>query len=56
MEAQAIGNMLKKDQYTNVNAIDSITVKSETFKQRFLRKMYPVIRKMGRKGKNGTVL
>ncbi len=38
---------------------DSITVrkeKSETFKQKLLRKMYPMIRKMGKKGKNGTVL
>lgn len=38
---------------------DSITVteeKSETFKQKVLRRMYPMIRKMGKKGKNGTVL
>lgn len=36
---------------------DSVTnKKSETFKQKVLRKMYPMIRKMGKKGKNGTVL
>lgn len=31
-------------------------VKSETFKQKMLRKFYPSIRKMGKNGKNGTVL
>ena len=35
---------------------NSKIVKAETFKQRVLRKMYPLIRKMGKKGKNGTVL
>ena len=30
--------------------------KSETLKQKVLRIMYPMIRKMGKKGKNGTVL
>ena len=30
--------------------------KQETIKQKVLRAMYPFIRKMGRKGKNGTVL
>jgi glutathione peroxidase len=30
--------------------------KNETFKQKVLRKMYPVIRKLGKNGKNGTVL
>lgn len=38
---------------------ESITVtkqKGETLKQKVLRKMYPMIRKMGKKGKNGTVL
>lgn len=30
--------------------------KGETFRQKVLRKMYPLIRKMGKKGKNGTVL
>lgn len=30
--------------------------KKETFKQKVLRIMYPMIRKMGKKGKNGTVL
>lgn len=30
--------------------------KSETFKQKMLRMFYPAIRKMGKKGKNGTVL
>lgn len=29
---------------------------NETFKQKLLRKMYPIIRKIGKKGKNGTVL
>lgn len=32
------------------------SVKNETFKQKVLRKMYPIIRKIGKKGKNGTVL
>ncbi|HOW26313.1 MAG TPA: glutathione peroxidase [Bacteroidales bacterium] len=35
---------------------DSISGKNETFKQTVLRKFYPIIRKMGKKGKNGTVL
>lgn len=38
---------------------ESITAtkqKNETLKQKVLRKMYPMIRKMGKKGKNGTVL
>ena len=35
---------------------DSILEKNETFKQKVLRKMYPLIRKIGKKGKNGTVL
>lgn len=35
---------------------DSLTEKNETLKQKLLRKMYPFIRKMGKKGKNGTVL
>lgn len=30
--------------------------KSETFKQKMLRKLYPLIRKLGKRGKNGTVL
>lgn len=34
----------------------TMTSKSETFRQKLLRKFYPSIRKMGRKGKNGTVL
>jgi len=29
--------------------------KSETFKQKLLRKLYPTIRKLGKKGKNGTI-
>lgn len=33
-----------------------INAKNETFKQKVLRIMYPIIRKMGKKGKNGTVL
>ena len=35
---------------------NSIPVTNETFKQKVLRKMYPLIRKMGKNGKNGTVL
>ena len=35
---------------------NSISGKNETFKQKVLRKMYPLIRKIGKKGKNGTVL
>jgi len=35
---------------------DSNPVKNESFKQMVLRKMYPLIRKTGKKGKNGTVL
>lgn len=35
---------------------DSIPLKNETFKQKVLRGIYPLIRKMGKKGKNGTVL
>ncbi|MFA5299776.1 MAG: glutathione peroxidase [Lutibacter sp.] len=35
---------------------DSIPIKNETFKQKVLRKMYPLIRRMGKKGKNGTML
>lgn len=31
-------------------------MKTENFKQKLLRKMYPVIRKLGKKGKNGTIL
>lgn len=30
--------------------------RKETFKQKVLRKMYPTIRKLGKKGKNGTIL
>jgi glutathione peroxidase len=42
--------MIKKDSDIRINK------KNETFKQKLLRKMYPFIRKMGKKGKNGTVL
>lgn|SRR5690554_2077512 len=44
---------------TNMQTNDTMEVKkvkSETFKQKMLRKFYPSIRKMGKKGKNGTVL
>lgn len=34
----------------------AIPVKNETFKQKVLRTMYPFIRKMGKKGKNGSIL
>lgn len=30
--------------------------KKETYRQRLLRRLYPFIRKMGKKGKNGTIL
>ncbi|MBN2274146.1 MAG: glutathione peroxidase [Bacteroidales bacterium] len=36
--------------------MDSTQVINENFKQKVLRKLYPLIRKMGKKGKNGTVL
>jgi len=45
--------------YNIMETKESITgkkVKSETFRQKMLRKFYPSIRKMGKKGKNGTVL
>jgi len=35
---------------------DVIPPKGESFKQKVLRKMYPIIRSLGKKGKNGTVL
>jgi len=35
---------------------DSKTVKKETFRQKMLRTFYPSIRKMGKNGKNGTIL
>lgn len=35
---------------------DSAPIKNETIKQKVLRKIYPFIRKIGKKGKNGTVL
>ncbi len=35
---------------------NNMTEKHESLKQRLLRKMYPFIRKMGKKGKNGTIL
>ena len=35
---------------------DLTSVKNETFKQKLLRKMYPTIRRLGKKGKNGKVL
>jgi len=38
------------------DSISSEKVKRETLKQKALRSMYPLIRKMGKKGKNGTVL
>ncbi|MCX2837819.1 glutathione peroxidase [Salinimicrobium sp. MT39] len=34
----------------------STTVKSQSLKQKVLRFMYPLIRKLGKKGENGTVL
>ena len=39
-----------------MKTIDLTNAKNETFKQKILRKMYPTIRKLGKKGKNGTVL
>jgi glutathione peroxidase len=34
----------------------AIPPKRESFKQKILRKMYPLIRAMGKKGRNGTIL
>lgn len=39
-----------------MNTKDLSQVKKETFKQKLLRKMYPMILKLGKKGKNGTML
>lgn len=39
---------MKKDNLTKA--------KTESFKQKALRIMYPIIRKLGKKGKNGTIL
>lgn len=41
---------------TQMTTNDSVRKKNETFKQKMLRSMYPMIRKLGKKGKNGTVL
>jgi len=38
------------------NSIRKAQTENETFKQKLLRKLYPVIRNMGKKGKNGTIL
>lgn len=49
----------KTNNTTLMETTDSITTekkKSETFRQKMLRKMYPTILKMGKKGKNGTTL
>lgn len=57
--AEAQENNLITNNNTNMQTNDSMEekkVKSETFKQKMLRKFYPSIRKMGKKGKNGTVL
>lgn len=39
-----------------INSFTEKQKKSETFKQKMLRKLYPTIQKLGKKGKNGTVL
>lgn len=39
-----------------MNTIISVKENNETFRQQFLRLVYPLIRKIGKKGKNGTVL
>jgi len=47
------------DNINKMETTDSLStknVKSETFRQMILRKFYPSIRKMGKNGKNGTVL
>lgn len=56
-KAQAQENNLKNNSMkeTKKSKIEK-KVKSETFRQKISRKMYPMIRKMGKKGKNGTVL
>ena len=58
-KVEAQENNLTTNNNTNMQTNDSMEakkVKSETFKQKMLRKFYPSIRKMGKKGKNGTVL
>ena len=53
----AIVQVQGKNNKHTVMTIDNSTLgKGETFRQKVLRKMYPLIRKMGKKGKNGTVL
>ena len=44
------------DQSEDMTTTAAIPVKNETFKQKVLRTMYPFIRKMGKKGKNGSIL
>lgn len=44
------------NKYSEMKTNDSISGKNETFKQKVLRQLYPIIRKTGKKGKNGTVL
>lgn len=46
----------KNNKHTVMTIDNSTLGKGETFRQKVLRKMYPLIRKMGKKGKNGTVL
>lgn len=41
---------------TTNESINSAQQKSETFKQKLLRTLYPLIRRIGKKGRNGTVL
>ena len=38
------------------NTLTTSKKKDETFKQKLLRKIYPIIKKLGKKGKNGTIL
>lgn len=49
-------NLQTLNTYTQMTTNDSVHKKNETFKQKVLRSMYPLIRKLGKKGKNGTVL
>ena len=56
LNAQAGSNLQATNKYSEMTTNDSTSAKNETFKQKVLRKMYPLIRKMGKKGKNGNVL
>lgn len=56
VQVQANTNSLLINKNSAMETNDSISKKGESFKQKVLRIMYPLIRKIGKKGKNGTVL